>query len=48
MMDRLGGRILIVDDDPDLCWALGWLVVSTWFVSRVVHRGEDAIAAILP
>lgn len=47
MMGRLGGRILIVDDDPDLCWALGWLVVSRGLDSRVVHRGEDAIAAIL-
>ena len=39
-------RILIVDDDQELCWLLSNLVVRNGFHAQIASTGHDAIALL--
>jgi DNA-binding NtrC family response regulator len=41
-----GRRVLLVDDDPTFCRAMGKALSRKGFVVRELHRGTDAIAAL--
>ncbi len=36
-------EILIVDDEPDVCWALGYLLSKSGFVARMAQNGQEAL-----
>jgi len=36
-------EILIVDDEPDVCWALGYLLSKSGFVVRMAQNGQEAL-----
>jgi len=37
-------QILIVDDEPDMCWALEHILGKKGFVSKTALTGQDALA----
>jgi len=36
-------EILIVDDEPDVCWALGHLLSKSGFMARTAQNGQEAL-----
>ena len=38
-----GELILIVDDEPDMCWALEYLLNKRGYVTRTAMSGQDAL-----
>ena len=45
-MDTQPAKVLIVDDDPDICMLLSALMQETGFISLVAHDGETALQRV--
>jgi CheY-like chemotaxis protein len=45
-MENVGHTVLIVDDEPDMCWALQNLLAAEGFETRDVQSGEAALQLI--
>lgn len=45
-MQERGKIFLIVDDEPDMCWALENLLRKSGFISKKAGNGAEAIALI--
>lgn len=39
-------EVLIVDDEPDVCWALEHLLRRSGFLARVAQVGQEAISLV--
>lgn len=42
-MSNAVGDVLIVDDEPDICWALGHILKGTGIASVTVTSGREAL-----
>jgi len=45
-MDPATRMILIVDDEPDVCWALDWLLSRSGFSVKKVLSGREALELV--
>jgi DNA-binding NtrC family response regulator len=45
-MENACHAVLIVDDEPDMCWALQNLLAAKGFDSRAVQSGKAALVAL--
>lgn len=45
-MDKDKHKILVVDDEPDMCWALKHILKQNGYLSRVLLSGEEAVNCI--
>lgn len=42
-MNKDQNKILVVDDEPDMCWALKHVLEKNGYLSRVLLTGEEAV-----
>ncbi|WP_295885849.1 response regulator [uncultured Thiohalocapsa sp.] len=45
-MARTTPEILVVDDEPEVCWALSWLFHTKGYPACAVQSGAEALAAL--
>ncbi len=45
-MEKQAGRILVVDDQPNMCWVLSKLLSERGHQVRIAYNGLEALAAL--